>query len=374
MSKSIWCIIFYVLAAHTAAASIPGNSAPVSEKRVTFKKVLEFTDEGESFFFKYPDNPYQRGIQLDDEENIYILDSDRIFKFDRKGKFKKDLTVYGQGPGEVNRLENFMVLKDRVVIFNTYPSKIILKDKEGRFIKEFRLEKELDKLLAFYEDRYYFSNYEYPPAIGSSAKTIDINHYLFAASQDGRVDKIDNCVFPIKTFIARGGGGTGAINLADLLWVNSRHGCCYISHTPEYAIYLLDLKRRGALIPFKREYERQEPPEEVAKKLNRQAFGFDNKVYRRPAQKYLNDIQQLLVYKDKLWVVTSAVDAGKGVLVDEFSARGKYLANFYLKLSERVDALDYFFFYAYIFADHLYTLERDDDDNPYLVKYRISIK
>jgi hypothetical protein len=122
---------------------------------------------------------------------------------------------------------------------------------------------------------------------------------------------------------------------------------------------------------FKRDYERQVVPKEIAEKFEIQFFQLHEKRFYRPPQKYLNDIQQLLVHGDNLWVVTSTVDEKKGVLVDIFNEACDYSGSFYLKLSDRLKYFDYFFFHAYIFDGFLYTIESDQDDNPRVVKYEI---
>lgn len=347
------------------------DASRLKEIAVKFEKVLEFSGRPGDFYFKSPDNPYQRGINIDDEENIFILDNDLILKFSREGKFIKVILHFGQGPGEANQVEHYLIAADRVVIFNRQPSKIILKQTDGRLIREFHLEKELDKFFAYFDNHYYFFAGGEPEASGGKARIIDIAETLFIADRKGKVEVVNDCTIPIKTFYARKGGMSGMIHIGELLWVNFSDRYVFLSHTPEYGIKLLDLKKRRVVMTFKRDYKRQRPPEEVAEWLNRQAFGIKDKLYFRPPQKYLNDIQQLLVHNDSLWVITSTVSKEKGVLVDVYNQKGDYQGYFYLKLSPRLDYLDYYRFYAYTSKNHLYTIERDKYDNPYLVKYKI---
>lgn len=342
-------------------------------KKINFKKVLEFSDSSEDFYFKYPDNPYKRQIRVDAEGYIYILDADRILKFSSSGKFIKNLVSGGQGPGEVTNLRNFFLHRDKIVIYNIYPDKIILKDKNALLIKEFRIKKSLDKFFAVYDKNYYFFDPELPELKGENAKTIDIDNHLIKVSAKGKIEKIKDYSIPIKTFIAVR-GGRGEIRIGKLLATRFKDNYFFVTNSTEYEVNLLDIDKKAIVKTFKREYERQETPAEMAKKLNRQFFQLMDRRYHRPPQKYMNDIQQLLVYKDNLWVVTSTVDKKQGVLVDIYNARCEYTGSFFLKLSDRVSYPDYLSFNAYIFDKFLYKIERDEEDNPWLVKYKIIVE
>src|SRR5690554_4324573 len=60
--------------------------------------------------------------------NIYILDksSKQIFVFDMTGKFIQKIGVYGRGPGEYIRLNDFIIDKsrNRVLTLDSYQRKI----------------------------------------------------------------------------------------------------------------------------------------------------------------------------------------------------------------------------------------------------------
>lgn len=54
-------------------------------------------------------------LLVDNDNNLYIVDSngDGIYKFDSKGKFVKQISQKGQGPGEYVSIEDFDIYKDR---------------------------------------------------------------------------------------------------------------------------------------------------------------------------------------------------------------------------------------------------------------------
>jgi hypothetical protein len=85
---------------------------------------------------------------------------------------------------------------------------------------------------------------------------------------------------------------------------------------------------------------------------------------------FQNDVQNMLVREDKLWVLTSTFQDGKGILVDVFNLEGEYLDNFYLPLvkikREYLGTLP-------ITADGnaLFVLEINEDETLAVVKYKI---
>ncbi len=89
-----------------------------------------------------------------------------------------------------------------------------------------------------------------------------------------------------------------------------------------------------------------------------------------PAQKYSNDIRDLYVVGDRLWVLTSTVDPKKGRIVDVFDFEGRYLDAFYLPLpknlsSEGNNPLCFF-------GSRLYAIEENPDETAVLRVFRIS--
>lgn len=342
-----------------------------------FEKVMETSDSSETFYFKYPDNDYYGGLILADiRGDIYVRDDGRILKFSGSGEFIKGLVEGGQGPGEVTKLKEFFLLDKKLFIYNSLPSKIILKNTDGSLIEELRLgDNPFRKFIAFHDGFYYFSDNETPEIKGGEAKIIDVYHYLLEVSLKGEVKKIENISFPLKTYAALVGGLSGMLDICEFIVTPTNNGeYFFISHTSEYSIKLWDAAKKALVKTLSRPYERQEPPAEIVKKINRRGFRIEDKVYRPPAPKYLDDIRQLLLYRDKLWVVTSTVDTEKGMLIDVFSSSGDYIRSFYLKLSDRVKYFDYFTLKIFVSGDFLYCFERDGEDNPWLVKYRITGK
>jgi hypothetical protein len=91
-----------------------------------------------------------------------------------------------------------------------------------------------------------------------------------------------------------------------------------------------------------------------------------------PPVKHLNDVQQLFIRGDYIWVMTSTIEPGKGVLFDVFNEQGEYVDHFYLPLQQSVIAEALEDLPLAFQKDHIYVVEYDEDDLPTIVKYRIA--
>ncbi len=90
-------------------------------------------------------------------------------------------------------------------------------------------------------------------------------------------------------------------------------------------------------------------------------------------RKYYNDIYALKIYNGKLLVFTSTMDKDNRVLVDVLNSNGEYIDKFYIKIPqvERPDDLPRkpMCFHKGFF----WTTSMDEDDNPFIIKYKIDI-
>jgi len=108
-----------------------------SEVKISFEPVLSIgVEEG--------DENYMLGgvadVEEDKEGNIYVLDFKfrTIRKYDRYGKFIKNIGRKGQGPGEISQFPVDMAIgngKIYLLLINT----IIIYDKKGNYLNSFKL-------------------------------------------------------------------------------------------------------------------------------------------------------------------------------------------------------------------------------------------
>lgn len=79
---------------------------------------------------------------MSDDDKIYIFDRDKanaLLVFDMTGKFLYKAGNRGGGPGEYSFLWNFTVDEQFIYLLANSQKKIIIFDKEGKFIKEMRI-------------------------------------------------------------------------------------------------------------------------------------------------------------------------------------------------------------------------------------------
>jgi hypothetical protein len=353
-----WVFVFPVSCAQ-------GRNAETKKKgEITIEKILEITDADESFYFKYPTRIY-----ADTEENIYVLDSNRILKFSKEGNFVKDLVTKGQGPGEVTNISNLYLAEGKIIIHNNYPSKIVWMDSAGTFLKEFRLEKTDYVNFSHYYGGSYFFFHSNIPTIKSNERYMDVDHILSSVNREGKKwTKVH--AFPVKKYIVKHGGSYGAFSIAELITAVREGRYLMVSHTPEYKIKCFDLEKKRVIKEFGTDYQRQEIPGELSARFHRSGVFLSGKLFRKPVQKHFNDIQQLLTHKNHLWVVTSTVDENKGVRVDVYNFNGDKIRQFHLLLPGQSDMYSHNW---YICGDFLYALDRPEKEEPKVLKYKINL-
>jgi hypothetical protein len=135
----------------------------------------------------------------------------------------------------------------------------------------------------------------------------------------------------------------------------------YIADTEDYLIKQIDINSGALANSFKRDYPRLRNPKSEIKEM------------RMKFPEFENDVQALLVHKNRLWVLTSTFDPKRGILVDVFDEQGKYMDNFFLPLSNVRTGGEFSLRYMpmTIEGNFLYAVEHDKDWNYSVVKYRI---
>lgn len=338
------------------------NNDSNKENRITFEKILEITAADESFYFKYPTRIY-----ADLQENIYVLDNNRVLKFSKDGVFVKNLVKRGQGPGEVTSISNLFLTDGKLIIHNNNPSKIIWVDDSGILLKEFRLEKtDYVKFSHYYGGSYFFFHSNIPP-IKSSERYMDVDHILSSVNEEGKAWKKAHA-FPVKEYIVKHGGTYGSFGIAYLDTIVWKERYLFVSHTSEYRIKCFDVEKKRVIKEFGTDYQRQEIPGELSARFNRGGAYLSGKMFRKPVQKYFNDIQKLLKYKNQLWVVTSTVDEEKGVRVDVYNFKGDNINQLHIMLAGQSDMYSHNW---YISGEFLYALDRTEKGEPKVMKYKI---
>lgn len=366
--KAKWFVFIIIINVLTLFAMLifPANITIESKKikPITFQKVLQITDEDESYYFRYPTKIYQ-----DEKENLYILDGIRILKFSREGKFKINLVTKGQGPGEVTRISNFQVIDQgkKIIIHNSRPNRIIRKDASGKLLKEFPIEKEIFMNFIHYDSNTYYFFQQGIPEIKQGAGIREVDHYLCTVTPDGKtIKKIHT--FPVKKYIAVNGASWGTQDLGDVHYTIWDERYLFVSHTPEYNIKCFDLLKKKIINEIKVSYERKKIPEELRDRFKFGRLIMNGKTFQAPTLEYFNDIQKLLIHGNHLWVVTSTVDEEGANRIDVYNFKGENIGCFYASLPGKTER---YTFDCFIHGQHLYASETNDEGDVSIVKYKI---
>jgi hypothetical protein len=367
MKKSI--VFLFIIIVFTGLHSqqvIENPERPKSEKAgrvLELREEIRIKDEPGVFYFKNPEN-----IKVSPDGSIFILDQEQFLKFDKNGKFIKNFFKKGQGPGEFERIGNYLFCNNEIVVLQGRPNKIVQLDMQGELINEVKPEKAASKLITCFEDRYIMAHSSFPKLkkAGGEPEIIDIKWNLRFVTKSGKAE--NTCLsFPVKWYAQRVKNAVIANFIVDFTARPCMHKYLVIYHTQEYMLKLLDLESQQIIRAFTRKYKRVRlKPEKTGRVEIR-----PNVYTLVPPVDYHNDIQKLFVQKDRIWAMTSTMDKKKGILVDVFNLNGEYIDNFYLPLQHCIKLEGLSQHPITISGDSLFVIEYDEDDVPSVVKYKI---
>ena len=342
-------------------------AAPNAGRVISPKKVLSIEDTGEKYYFKYPHN-----LKIGPDGSIFVIDFEQLLQFDPNGKFLRNLFKKGQGPGEMTNLENYDFEDKNIIAFSPYPTKLIWFDGNGKFIKDESLatKTQILKFHGLIGGRWVFETFEFPRN-GGELQYLDQDHKLLIWNETAKTWR-PLSAFPVRIMgVSAAGGGSGFFDVGQFLAGPLGDRRLVISHTSEYDIKIFDLESAKVEREFQRAYQRVPPPPLKAGQ-HRPAIMMGDKTYEQRDEKYANDIANILVRGDHLWIVTSTMDKKKGVLVDVFDVEGHYRDCFYLDLPEpareavRSPAL------CAMAGDFLFTAEKSEEGTFTIKKYKIA--
>jgi len=350
---------------------IRGNTGGASEREdagrvLNLHEVQRIEDAQADYYLKFP-----RDIRIAPDGSLFVVDEDQLLKFDADGQFIKNLYKKGQGPGELEGISDLIITDDALIVLQGQPNKVLLMSHDGEFIREFRPEPRVSRLCAVHDGRFVTARYGPPKLekVGDEAKIIDVSWTLGYTADTQAVEEL-GLEFPVRWFAKRIAGGKALIasHIAEFLAEPYRDKYLVICHAEEYKLRLFDLDKRQIVKDFGRKYRRirfrQDDSGRV--EIRPEVFRF------APPVEHLNDVQQLFTRGDFIWVMTSTIEPGKGVLFDVFTEQGEYVDHFYLPLQKSVIAEALEDLPLTFQGDYMYVVEYDEDDLPSIVKYRIA--
>jgi hypothetical protein len=321
---------------------------------IRLKEVMRIVDEEGKFYFREP-----WAIKVAHDGSIYVQEPDKLYQFDGRGKFIRNLCKRGEGPGEFNQgLTDFFLGENEIILASSNVMKIVRFGANGALLEDLRPKgKTFFGLLSFYNGCYYLVTRERGKYERITGFYEDDLRLILVDSQ-GKVTSTSP-IFPFTISISIGPGGrTGSTYISRLFTACENPRYVYLYSTPKYLVQLLDLEKKEVIRSFRREYERVK----LATKRDVPIF----------MPRFHNDICRLLVHRENLWVVTSTFDKKKGILVDVFNKDGKYLDAFYLPLTKILteERITYYAPMA-VSGDFLFTIEVGDDGQISAAKYQI---
>jgi len=332
------------------------------------KEVMAISDEGaRDYYFKYPYD-----LQVAPDGSIFVEDVDQLLWFDKNGRFVMNLQKKGQGPGEILQLGDYAFAEKNIIVLALDPDRLLYFDSSGKFERETPLRNEgefINSILLVLGGANYLHTSDWPRVTGE-ARYVDVGHSI-KTEMEGKEGLIKHATFPVKTYAASVGGASGCLPIDNFIAAPYHNKYLVLSHTSEYLLKIYDVEASAVIRAFRRAYRHiEQVPVPEAK---RTGVILNGKKFLKPNQKFKNDIADILVHNDEIWVVTSTRDMNKGVLVDVFDEKGAYTDCFYLKLPEQaLRRLDVDVPRSYVVqGDFLYALEANEDETSVIKKYKI---
>jgi hypothetical protein len=326
-------LMFMFTSAITAAlgqetVTLPAKpKSPHAGRVLELREVLRISDAQGGFFFKSP-----RNFQSVPDGGLMVVDEDQFLRFDAAGKFVVNMFRAGQGPGELRQIGDYLIRDGEVLAFQERPMKCVVTGLDGAFLREVKPDAPVSRLFGPYGGR-LLAAVNAPPEFDKVQKSegdfLDIVWTLKLMDAEGRVEAT-SLTFPTKWFVKRLPGAAMADYFTFLLCAPLGDGLVAVAHEDGYVIHIVDPAKNAVVRTIRRDYrrvkfvpEKKDDEPGAARRL-------------APPRDYFNDIQKLFAVDGRIWIVTSTVEPGKGVLVDVISAGGEYLDSFYLPLPKGV--------------------------------------
>jgi len=351
-SRAIIVLALFFLRGMLSAQEVienPGKPAAANAGRLLkLEEIWHITDEGNAFFFKYPNR-----LRIAPDGSIFLQDDAGLLKFSPDGKFVRNLFRKGEGPGELSSGFSYQIDGREIIIYDSGLRRLWRADQNGKFLGDIPVSKQINRaLIGAWRDSLVFYRQD-APAVGSGAPGFaDIPHMIMTLSKDGK-SETDIQPFFAKRYLIPGGG----MNWGNSIKALSEDGRFVFGfHGRDYLIEVLDLDQKKFVRRFRRAYERIPELETEDQRAWREKM-------KLPKADYLADIINLVPHGSGLWVVTSTDRPEKGRLCDVFDEAGRYVDCFYLGAGRTL---------LRVAGDCIFLLEQNKDETLRLVKYRIA--
>jgi len=361
--------VLAMLAGHIVpmfADQTEGSERENAGRVLALQEVQRIQDDQGDYFFKSPHD-----IQIAPDGSLFVIDGDQFLKFGADGRFIKNLYKKGQGPGEFEGISGFIITDEALVVLQRQPDKLVIMSHEGEFIREFRPETSTTKLFAVYDGRYVSARNEIPKfeKVGKEPKILDVRWILGYISDNRSVEEPE-MQFSTRWYAKRlGERAMIADHIANFIAKPYKDRYLVICHAEKYRLKLFNLDRKQTEREFGREYRRiRHQQQDKSGRIEIRPGVFQ----LAPPVEHLNDVQQVFIRGDDIWIMTSTIAPGKGILIDVFNKQGEFVDHFYLPIHQSVKAEGLEGLPVTFQGDYLYIVEYDEEDIPSIVKYRMA--
>jgi hypothetical protein len=301
----------------------PGRAMAKNAGRiVNLVEVLRIMDDGAAVIFKSP-----RGLALGPDNSLYFMDYDegpRLYHFSPEGKFISKLLKIGQGPGEVQYLSGFLVMKDGVRVLAWIPPKIMDFGLNGRYLRESRVKENTHGLwfLATAEGKIYGIRDElFSSAAFRSSGVFSIPNSVYEISADFLTWK-KLYEFPVRMVVKK----AKAYRL-DPIDAAVHGSTLYILHTADYQVTEVNLREGRVRRVISRAYKGVKGSSKKTPDPDPETRGID-----LPPDAFNWDIDKIHATAGNLWVFTSVRKPdGDDQQVDVFDGAGRFVDSIVLR-------------------------------------------
>ncbi len=366
----IFLLSFYV--SLNGQEIVANSNSPLLHKKARVARLLKiFTINGDSEYYNLKE---PRGFNIAKDGTVFIIDQSKaIYHFSSSGKYLGNLFKKGEGPNELVFIDNYF-LGDNSVI-QSFRDKILIKNFKGKYIKDFRIPLKGNlKLVGFNNSTYYITNsdnFSFKNLYdGKEVKDMSFTHYFYSWKYgDAKTKKSD---IKYKELLRRKiykvkGGAANIIPSPLYAFVLSKikNGSIYFCNNFDYKINKIIIPELSVRQVFSRPYSNVKhfySKSYIKRMRNMKIPIIKNEI------KHFKAVLKLINQGNELWVITSTVEKGKGILIDVFSKDGKYIDKFYLPIPNLTSPhLPEF----NIVDDKLIILEKSKDEEHQVSVYKI---
>lgn len=343
--------------------------------------VASAKDQNGSFIFKHPHN-----ITTVDDGSFFLIDAGNVLKFNPDCSFSKTIVRRGQGPTEATHLNQLYRMADTLVVNTGFMAKLMAFDFDGSLKWEHTQKNSIKILIddmASSESTYQIighnqmGNLIVMTSLSNRKKKSDENLIqcnILSLSQENQWQK-KLMALSVDAYVVKTPLGYYSIPSYNVL-TDFRPGNIFFVNSLRYEIKVYDIKKNEITETWSRPYNPVRIPVVDKEKYTYGGIFMVNykgkaQQYKAPGRDSFRDIQRMFTVNGQLWVITSTVISGKGVLVDVFNNNGSLIDHFFLSFPPGLDMNLLYRINVAISGNHLYIRQLDEEENYIIVKYRL---